>query len=200
MTDKHLPLSETGACLSVENKRMTTPIKGPATQPWVHTISFMQQSVLLGIVRGPDNTPKYHPVKPILRWYRRCLLVSALDGEIITDPSDPRGGSFTGPSIPEGHEYKYPPGMWEVPMNQKMDEFMQTTDAMPVHFLTHMLHAVEIMGYKHGDDRIRQFWRTQYERLVAAWHLYPETEEQLDRRLGDSREGWLERSDPAITK
>lgn len=201
-----LPRSETGACLSVENAKMTTPIKGPATQPWVHTISYMQQSVLLGIVRGPDNTPKYHPVKPVLRFYRRCLLVSALDGEILTNPYDPRGGSFTGPS------FEIDPGalaemaadpdgwVWELPMNKLVDKFMQTTDEMPVHFLTHMMHAVEIMGYKHGNPRIRQFWKTQYERLVAAWHLFPETEEQLDRRLGDNREGWLERSDPAITK
>jgi hypothetical protein len=28
-------------------------------------------------------------------------------------------------------------------------------------------------------------------------HLWPETEEQLDARLNDTRVGWLQRADPA---
>jgi hypothetical protein len=172
----------------------------PVLQDWVLRCSFMQQTVLLGIVRGPDSTPKYHPVKPVLRWYRRCLLLSALDGEVITDPYDPRGGSFTGPSVkfdsPE--QYGIP---WEVAMLPVVDRYFQTMDEMPIHFWLHMMHAVEIMGYKHPDLlRIGAWWRELYVRMVHAMHVYPETVDQLDKRLGDTREGWLERSDPAITK
>lgn len=175
-------------------------MRGNVLQKWVtENCTLMQQTVLLGIVRGPDNTAKYHPVKPVLRWYRRCLLLSALDGEVISNPHDKRGGSFTGPSYlfedPEQYGFS-----WEQEMKPVVDNFMQTMDEMPIHYWLHMMHAIEIMGYKHSDLRIKQWWRGFYVRMVHAMHVYPETEEQLDKRLGDTREGWLERSDPAITK
>lgn len=44
---------------------------------------------------------------------------------------------------------------------------------------------------------IRGGWGKLYLRLVGDLHLHPETEAELDRRLGDSRSGWLERADPA---
>jgi len=43
----------------------------------------MQQSVLLTAVRGPDGLPKYHSSKYLLRWYRRCILLSAMDGRVL---------------------------------------------------------------------------------------------------------------------
>ena len=168
-------------------------------QDWATRCSMMQQSVLFGIVRGPDAFPKYHPVKHIIRWYRRCLLKSALDGEVISNPYDPRGGSFTGPSF----SFDSPEQLgidWETTMDILVNEFMTTMDAMPIHFWLHMMHAVEIMGYKHSDARIAAWWTGLYHRMVHAMHVYPETCEQLDNRLGDTREGWLARSDPAITK
>lgn len=171
------------------------------SQDWTRFIPMMQQTVLLGIVRGPDGIPKYHPVKSILRWYRRCLLLSALDGEVIDNPWDPRGGSFTGPSMPHPNlmEMKNNPPWW-VPMQGEMSKFMQTMDQMPIHFWLHMMHAVEIMGVHHSDPHIRSWWTYVYTRMVEAMHVYPETALQLNSRLGDTREGWLARSDPAITK
>lgn len=68
-------------------------------QDWVQELPMMQQSVLLTAVRGPDSLPKYHPSKFLLRWYRRCILLSAMDGRVLTDPVEPVGGSFTGPSV-----------------------------------------------------------------------------------------------------
>jgi hypothetical protein len=61
----------------------------------------------------------------------------------------------------------------------------------------HLMHAAEIIGYKHPDLRVRAWWRKFYERLAHDMHLWPESEEQLDRRLGDSRSQWLERADVA---
>lgn len=71
--------------------------KGPVIQLWVSRLPYMQQSVLLACVRGPDNIEKYHASKALIRWYRRCILLSAMDGEVIDNPQDQRGGSFTGP-------------------------------------------------------------------------------------------------------
>lgn len=166
-----------------------------ALQDWTTKIPIMQQSVLLAIVRGPDNFPKYHPVKPILRWYRRCLLVSAIDGIVLIDPACSGGGSFTGPSC------AYLPDLtWQQQMEPIVDDFFKTMDAMPIHFWLHMMHAVEIMGYKHSDNSIAKWWRDLYFRMVEAMHVWPELENQLDERLGDTLEGWKARSDKAITK
>jgi hypothetical protein len=170
----------------------------PATQDWVHQLSIMQQSVLLGIVRGPDGVEKYHPVKPLLRWYRRCILISALDGRVLATPYEPGGGSFTGPSL--NHQCILYDGDWRPDMNKLVDAFMRTMDQMPIHFWLHMAHAFEIVGYKHPDEAIRGWFRDVYFRMVNAMHVHPETEAELDRRLGDTREGWIERSDAAIDK
>jgi len=168
-------------------------------QPWVHDLTFMQQSVLLGVVRGPDGTAKYSSVKMLLRWYRRCILISALDRQILTNPYDVRGGSFTGPSL-TGKHYTDMEGQWCNPMDEIVDSYLKDIDAVPSHFQTHFMHAVEILGYKHPDPKIMVWWNRVYVRLVHAWHLFPETEEQMDIRLGDNREGWLSRSDPATVR
>lgn len=72
-----------------------------------------------------------------------------------------------------------------------------TYHAIPHHFQVHFMHAAEIVGYKHPDERIRKWWRTTYDYLVNDLHLHPETEDELDKRLGDNREGWLARANPA---
>ncbi|WP_267433826.1 hypothetical protein [Sphingomonas sp. GM_Shp_1] len=174
---------------------MADRIAGSATvlQDWVSSLSFMQQTVLLTAVRGPDGVPKYGPTKMLLRWYRRCILLSAMDQAVLTTPYAFGGGSFTGPSYgPTNHAHD-----WESEMDVTVGQYLRELDAIPHHFQLHLLHAVEIVGYKHPVERIRNWWRLTYVRLVHDMHLWPETEEQLDRRLGDSREQWLERNDPA---
>lgn len=165
----------------------------PVIQEWVWSLSFMQQTVLLTAVRGPDGLPKYGGVKMLLRWYRRCILVSSLDGEAITNPYDDRGGSFMGPSYKASvTDRLWPNVMWDI-----LSEYLRELDAIPHHFQLHLLHSFEIVGYKHPDAEIREWFRHAYERLVHDMHLWPETEQQLDERLNDTRAGWLQRADPA---
>lgn len=163
-------------------------------QEWVASISMMQQTVLLTAIRGPDGTPKYSATKYLLRWFRRCVLISATDGKVLTNPVDPNGGSFTGPSC--GGDFE---NGWEPDMDKIVGEYLKEVDAIPHHFQMHFLHAVEIVGYKHPDDRIRRWWNGVYNRLVKDFHLRPESEATLDERLGDSREKWLRHADPATT-
>jgi hypothetical protein len=178
------------ACLD-EAAGVGGPRGQSVTQEWVTHLPMMQQTVLLTAVRGPDNLPKYHATKWLLRWYRRCILLSALDGAVLTDPCTPNGGSLTGPSC-EGSLDGWRPGM-----DARVTEYLRSLDEVPHHFQLHLMHAVEILGYKHPDSEIRDWWRSVYERLVHDMHLWPETEEQLDARLGDTREGWLARGDEA---
>lgn len=163
------------------------------TQAWTHAIPMMQQTVILTAIRGPDGLPKYNAVKLLLRWYRRCVLLSAMDGKVLADPCSVNGGSFTGPSLDIEFIDR-----WEKGMEAIVDDYIRQLDGIPHHFHMHLMHAAEILGYKHPDDRVAHWWMNRvYLRFVNDMHLQPETHAQLDERLGDNREGWLKRADKA---
>lgn len=171
-------------------------------QEWLANIPMMQQTVLLTAIRGPDGQPKYGAIKLLLRWYRRCIVLSAMDGKVLEDPLSPNGGSFTGPSIEPNTLFSTElpgPGepVWKPMMDRHVSDYLRMLDSVPHHFHMHLMHAVEILGYKHPDPVIRKWWNSVYLRFVNDMHLNPETEAELDERLGDSRAGWLKRADPA---
>lgn len=147
-------------------------------QDWVGNLSFMQQSVLLTAIRGADTLPKRHVSKYLLRWYRRCILICAFEKVIHKTPDEPCTGNFTG-SVPMGLE-----DLWRT--------YLQDIDSVPHHFHLHVLHASEILGYKHIDSPIRAWWSMFYRHAVQDMHVRPESEEEMDRRLGDSRDQWME--------
>lgn len=148
-------------------------------QPWTFELTMMQQSVLLTAVRGPDGIHKNHIAKVILRWYRRCILRRALNnGDIATTPEQLGGGSFTGP-MPSA-----------MTIDEVADDYIRTLDEIPHHFQLHLLHAAEILGYKHPDQGIRNWWFAFYVKLCSDMHLMPEAEEQMDYRLGDNERQW----------
>lgn len=155
---------------------------------------MMQQTVLLTAVRGPDGLPKYHPAKYVLRWYRRCILLSAMDGHVLTNPYDENGGSFTGPSI---NANAITLTNWREGMNERITEYLRALDEVPLHFHLHLMHAIEIVGYKHPNDNIGNWWFSVYKRFAKDLHLAPEAESSLDERLGDNRADWLKHGDEA---
>src|SRR5579859_3425141 len=157
----------------------------------------MQQTVLLTAVRGPDGIAKYHPVKFLLRWFRRCTLVSSLDGCVLTTPHEPGGGSFMGPSFDLPHVLRCDQEHSFEQLDKLVSEYLRALDELPHHFQLHFMHAAEIVGYKYPDDITRLWWLKTYHRLVHDMHLWPETEDQMDLRLGDDRSNWLARNDPA---
>jgi len=144
----------------------------------------MQQSVLLSAVRNADGIPKFHKQKMLLKYYRRCVLLSAFDARELRDPKEPGGGSFTGPVDD---------------LAKALDDFIDSRDEMTLHYFAHAMHAFEIIGYKHPDEGIRAFWNQAYIRLVHCLHVWPESEWEMDRRLGDGEENWRERNDPSST-
>ena len=113
----------------------------PVTQEWTWALPMMQQTVLLTAIRGPDGLPKYGPVKMLLRWYRRCILLSAMDGAVLSMPYHQNGGSFTGPSIADPGDEP-----WETGMDAIVSEYLRTVDAIPHHAHLHLMHAVENSG------------------------------------------------------
>lgn len=168
------------AMLALQNEhsnRLENATPGSVMQPWVCTLTFMQQSVLMAGVRGPDGIHKNHISKVLLRWYRRCVFYSAFEKKIFTDPFTPGGGSFTGPCTYTHIEYV-------------VKQYLLSLDEIPHHFQLHFMHGAEIIGYKHPDARIRGFWQTLYFKLVNDMHLVPETIEEMDFRLGDNERQW----------
>lgn len=169
-------------------------------QDWVQQLTFMQQSVLLSSIRGADGLHKDHISKYILRWLRRCVLISAFDGRALETPTEEGGGSFTGPlkhqkvekwdgykNLPSSREYNF------MVLKHVSEDYLRSTDEIPHHFHMHVVHAAEIIGYKHPINWIADWWHDFYLKLVSDAHLHPETETEMDRRLGDVEAQWKER-------
>lgn len=62
-------------------------------------------------------------------------------------------------------------------------EFLWDIDPYPIHFVTHLAHAVEIIGYRHPQLEIRAGWYDFYLSICKAMHVNPEHLSQLDARL-----------------
>ena len=144
-------------------------------QPWVEELPMMQQGVLLSAVRAPDGVSKNHPSKLIWRWLRRCFLISAFEHRIIARPNELGGGSFTGPVK----------DAWAA-----AQAYFYHVDSIPHHAHMHMVHAAEMLGFKHPDFIVRAFWNDFYIEAANDMHLAVEMEDEMDRRLSDDEEQW----------
>ena len=156
-------------------------------QPWVKELPMMQQSVLITACRGPDGLRKNHVSKLLIRWLRRCFLKCSFGGFVLDNPYDTRGGSFTGPSV---NPINFDHDKWESELNNVLKDYLRHVDEMPHHFQLHFMHAAEILGYKHPDDRIRNWWRHCYRCIVKDAHLLEESETMMDIRLSDNEHNW----------
>lgn len=155
--------------------------KSPVSvQPeWALALSIQQQSVLFLAARGPDGVEKFHPCKTIQRAYRATVLVAALYGRQLEwgEAADTFMGLKEFANSSE----------WALAVNM----FFDNVDSLPHHFTMHLLHGAEILGYKHPDKRFRAKWREFYERGAESFHMAPETEEEMDKRLADwGRSHW----------
>lgn len=161
--------------------RFTTPAQAqPSVQPeWCRALTVQQQSVLLLAARGPDGVEKLSPCKAVQRAYRGTVLVAAVYGRPLKWGE--RGDSFM--SLDDLDD--------DARWGTAVDAFFGTLDSLPAHYVKHMMHGAEILGYKHPDPKFRERWRAFYERIVVDMHLAPESEADMDRRLGDwGRQSW----------
>lgn len=132
---------------------------GTVVRDWVAELSFCQQVVLFSASRGCDTAPKDHTSKPLVASLRYAIFHSAFENFTIPSPGNTR---FMEPIPPE-----------KIPR----------TDEMPVHWVGHMMHACEILGYKHPDLEQREIWHGLYLQFCHSLHVNPESEDALDERL-----------------
>ncbi len=52
-----------------------------------------------------------------------------------------------------------------------------------VNYYSYLMQAMEIIGFKHPDEKVRDSALGYYAAMVEFLHLNPETEEDMDRRL-----------------
>lgn len=136
-----------------------------SVRKWVTEIPWMQQGVLFSALRGCDGLPHNDVSKIIIRGYRNTILKPAHFS-----------GSFLG-MIPSEEE-----------LEAAMKEFSNNFDKYPMHFVTHLAHASEIVGYQHPDKETQKIWENFYTNIVRRMHLYPESKNQMMERLKDDPE------------
>lgn len=127
---------------------------------WVNELGLRHQGVLVSAVRGADNASKEDSTKALIRVYRDVILVSFND-----TPS-----SF----------------IEKVNLNEvkeRMEKVLKNFDHYQIHYILHLIHAAEIIGYKHPDISVSNLWLWFYYKFVSKLHMNPETEKQLDNRL-----------------
>lgn len=145
-----------------------------SVQPeWALALPIQQQSVLFLATRGPDGVAKFHSCKRVQRAYRASVLIAAKFGRPLKWGE--KADSFMG--LDEFAD----PEVWP----DIIEDYFDNVDSLPHHFHMHLLHGVEILSYKHPDERFRSRWASFYLRGVQDLHLTPETEEEMDVRLSD---------------
>ena len=122
-------------------------------------VSWKQQTVVLAILRGCDGQSKYDVSKKFTRKLRNAILNNAAEETT----------SF----------------MKDDMTLKEVREFAEDADKYPMHFIMHLCHACEIIGFKHPDIETRIWFYDSYLIIVDALHLRPENEQECDFRLRD---------------
>ncbi len=133
-------------------------------QDWLQNISWKQQTVIVTGLRGCDGLSKKDPSKHISRSIRMAALKNA-----DTTTTYMKHNLFE-------------------ELLEAAKVFVDDLDRYPTHFVLHMMHACEIIGYKHPEERVREVFSAVYNQIVWAMHLRPESKESLDHRLADKTE------------
>lgn len=133
---------------------------------WFNDLPWMQQGVLLGAIRNCDGYRSEGHHKVLARGIRAaCIKAAQTEGSFNARRPDP---------------------------NILLDAAHQFTDKhfdhMPVHFVTHLMHAAEVIGYGHPDEVIATLWDQIYRTIADAMHLNVETYAQFTQRLKDDPE------------
>jgi hypothetical protein len=154
----------------------------PSVQPeWCLELPVQQQSVLFLAGRGPDGIAKDHPCKPVQIAYRACVFKAAYYGRLL------RWGEQADKFM-SLHLFAD-----DLIWAGVVRDFFRHSDSLPHHYMGHLMHGAQILGYKHPDPRFRQRWFHFYLEMVHDLHLNVETVQEMDQRLSDwGRKFWDE--------
>lgn len=130
-------------------------------QDWVSdNLTLKMQTVLLCALRGPDANGS-PDLKAWTRWIRSIVLKNAAPNKTFM-----RQDSFVGIDV----------------IAQRMPLAL---DLLPVHYFSHLMHALQVIGYEHPDPGIAVTARVAYYQLADYLHLLPESKDMMHLRLSD---------------
>lgn len=133
-------------------------------QNWVAELGLRHQGVLLAAVRGCDTAPKEAASKTLARYFRGVIL-------------NPHCGDLSkSQSFMEICDNN-------MEFGRQVKAFMAEKDALPTHYVLHLVHAAEIVGYYHPHAFTANMWSAFYARLCRKFHMRVETKDELDARL-----------------
>jgi hypothetical protein len=150
------------------DKIMATHPEG-ILQPWVARMGLRHQGCVLSSVRGCDTAPKDDPSKRIQRLIRGAIL-------------RPHCGDAS-------KAVSFIQVLDDEQLEHAMTCFVRGHDQYPNHYVLHVMHAAEIIGYYQNSTQ-RALWFTFYTRLCKSFHVTPETREQLDKRLNKDEQSF----------
>jgi hypothetical protein len=135
-------------------------------QDWVMELPLREQGTLLTAVRGCDLTPK-HPLDSLERRLvaaiRCSFMVPADEREVDSEP-----GCFMSREIPVGFK---PSALGHYPQ----------------HWIAHVMHAAEVLAYRHPDQQIAVQWHFVYETFCHSFHVPAESPEAFEARMSEDR-------------
>jgi hypothetical protein len=134
-------------------------------QDWVLNLPGLRhQGVLICAIRGCDTAPKDDISKSLARCLREVIL-----------------NTFVGDSA---KAKTFIEKVSDRELQDRMHQFLHSLDQYPLHYVMHVIHAAEIIGYFSKDNGLTVIrWEQFYYKACHKLHLYPETKEQLNTRL-----------------
>lgn len=150
--------------------QLQAPTRRSVLQDWVMELPLREQGTLLTAVRGCDDEPKKwiatgvaeSPGRRLTAFIRWCFMV----------PADAREVGI------QGAFFQHSP-----PNPFKPSEFGH----LPEHWYAHVMHALEIIAYRHYDEIVAGIALKLYTAMAHNLHLNIETKEQMIARLSEDR-------------
>lgn len=137
---------------------------GLCLQPWLkENCTWMEQAALFAAFRNCDTVDSLGPHKILIRGIRMSCI----------KPSFPANKLSSGFIMPTAKEL-ISAG------NDFTDKFW---DKFPMHFVTHLMHAIQILSYRFPVRLYRKAWSEIYIKMVRSMHLQPESFESFSMRL-----------------
>lgn len=136
-------------------------------QTWTHALPLREQGTIVAGLRGCDVMPK-NPVdstaRQLVAYLRWLTMVPADPREVDLEP-----GTYM-QSTP-------PPDGWR----------QSELGHLPLHFVSHLMHAYEVVAYRHPETSRQVDALLIYSRLVEGLHLYAEPRSEMIARLSEDR-------------
>jgi hypothetical protein len=129
-------------------------------QEWLSDLSWKKQTVLISALRGPDIGSTAE-IKQVSKWIRTIILENA----------DPVKNYMKIDHLPD--------------FKEMVRSNPQSIDMLSVHFLHHLMSAIEIIAYYHPSNHIKGDALAWYHKICHYLNIEPETKELLENRLVD---------------